>query len=78
MDNSQPILVKMAVDEDKCIGSGQCEMLAEDTFLVDDDTVIAGVIGDGMLDPELAKACVDTCPTRAISIVSVDPPDESE
>ena len=33
---SEVEMVKMAVNQDVCIGAGQCEMLAEDTFLVDD------------------------------------------
>lgn len=70
MSESQDNLVKMAVDQNVCIGSGQCEMLAEDTFLIDDDTVIAGVLGDGMLAADLAQQCVDACPSQAISIVS--------
>lgn len=62
-------LVKMQVNEDTCIGSGQCEMLEEETFYVDEDTVIANVIGTGMLPRDRAKKVIDTCPTRAISIV---------
>ena len=42
---------------------------SEETFLVDDDTVIAGVIGTGMLPADRAKKVIDTCPTKAISIV---------
>lgn len=69
-DMTEPAdLVSMLVDEDKCIGAGQCEMLEEDTFYVDDDTVIAKVIGTGQLDRERAKVIVETCPSQAISIV---------
>lgn len=62
-------MVRMQVNEETCIGAGQCEMLEEDTFYVDDDTVIAGVIGTGMLPRDRAQKVVDTCPSRAISIV---------
>jgi len=62
-------LVALAVDEERCIGSGQCEMLEEGTFYVDDDTVIAKVIGTGQLSRQRALVLVDTCPSRAISIL---------
>ena len=71
-------LVLMQVNEDTCIGSGQCEMLEEETFYVDDDTVIAGVIGTGMLPADRAKKVVDTCPTKAISIVEAAAEGEQE
>lgn len=45
-------------------------MLEEDTFFVDDDTVIAGVIGTGMLPADRAKRVIDTCPTKAISAIT--------
>jgi len=70
-DDAAP-LVKMQVDEDMCIGAGQCEMLEEETFCVDEETVIAGVIGTGMLPMARAEAVMDACPTQAISIVSPD------
>ena len=62
-------LVQVAVDADVCIGGGQCEMLEEATFLIDDDTMIASVVGDGMLPRDRAEVLVDRCPGRAISIV---------
>lgn len=62
-------MVKVTVNGEVCIGSGQCEMLEEETFLVDEDTVIAGVIGTGLLPPDRAAHVIATCPTGAISIV---------
>lgn len=62
-------LVGVQVNEDACIGAGQCEMLEEETFYVDDDTVIAGVIGTGMLPRDRAVKVVETCPSRAITLV---------
>ena len=62
--------VKVVVNSDVCIGSGQCEMLEEETFLVDDDTVIAGVVGTGLLPPDRAQVVISTCPTGAISIAT--------
>ena len=78
MDEQTQELVRLQVNEDTCIGSGQCEMLEEETFLVDDDTVIAGVIGTGMLPADRAKKVIDTCPTKAISIVAAEGVSEEE
>lgn len=62
-------LVAIAVDGEVCIGAGQCEMLEDETFLVDEDTMIAEVVGSGMLPRDRADRIVDTCPSGAISIV---------
>lgn len=69
MSESETNLVKMVVNQETCIGAGQCEMLEEETFLLDDDTVIAGVIGTGLLSSDRAQVLVDTCPSQAISFV---------
>ncbi len=69
-------LVRVAVDADVCIGAGQCEMLEEDTFVIDDDTMISTVVGSGLLPRQRAELVVDRCPGRAISIVEA-PPEEA-
>ena len=33
-------MVQLAIDADVCIGSGQCEMIEPETFIVDDETVV--------------------------------------
>lgn len=63
-------LVSVAVDRDACIGGGQCEMLEEATFLLDDDTMVASVVGSGRLPRSRAEIVVDRCPGRAISIMA--------
>lgn len=65
-------LLKLAVDAQACIAGGQCEMLEPDTFLVDDDTAIASVVGTGLLPPDRAAVVVDRCPAGAISITEAD------
>lgn len=59
--------VVMVIDHDRCIGSGTCEMLEEEIFLLDDDTGVAGIVGDGRLPIERALTIVDRCPASAIS-----------
>jgi len=62
-------LVNVTVDPEVCIGGGQCEMLEEGVFALDDDTMISSVIGAGELPRARAELVVDRCPGRAISIV---------
>jgi len=64
-------LVGVSVNEDVCIGAGQCEMLEEEIFYVNDETVIAGVIGTGMLPRDRATRVAETCPSGAILIVEI-------
>ena len=73
-------LVKLVVDVDSCIAGGQCEMLEPDTFLVDDDTAIATVIGTGLLPPDRAAQVVERCPASAISIAAPESaePDQNQ
>ena len=63
-------LVAVAVDAERCIGGGLCEMLEPETFLVDEDTVMSSVIGAGTLPRLRAEVVVDRCPGAAISIAS--------
>lgn len=72
MDEDTQEPVHVAVDATKCIGAGQCEMLEEETFLVDDETVVSGVIGSGQLPVGRARRVVETCPVGAIFINSND------
>ena len=62
-------LVPVAVDSERCIGGGQCEMLEPEVFLLDDETAISSVIGSGALPRDRAEVVVHRCPGAAISIV---------
>ncbi|MCE2512754.1 MAG: ferredoxin [Acidimicrobiia bacterium] len=62
-------LVAVAVEEERCIGGGQCEMLEPEVFLLDDDEAISSVIGSGVLPRPRAEVVVHRCPGAAISIV---------
>ena len=64
-------LVRVAVDDERCIGGGQCEMLEPDAFLVDDDEAVSSVIGTGVLPRPRADLVVHRCPGAAISIVGL-------
>ncbi len=69
-------LVRVAVDEERCIGGGQCEMLEPEVFLLDEDEVISSVIGSGALPRPRADVVVHRCPGAAVSIVESQTPSE--
>jgi ferredoxin len=62
---------EIGVDRNLCMGSGQCSWYAPNTFDQDDETI--AIVIDPRGDPaEAIKTAVDSCPTRAISIVDRD------
>jgi len=61
----------VALDAERCLGVGNCELLQPDHFRVDDDTAIAVLIGDGTMSETEAEAVVDRCPSGALSMASV-------
>lgn len=71
-------LVMVQVDSEACIGSGQCEMLEEATFLLDEDSGISAVVGTGLLPLDRAEKIIDTCPARAISRGSETQPETAD
>ena len=60
---------RIAVDRDRCVGSGACEALAPDVFEVDDDGVLV-VHRQEPADEELSdvRDAVQACPTRSLSL----------
>ncbi len=66
MNSDDEVLVR--VDDELCIGVGQCEMLEPLVFRVDDDAGFASVLPGAKLTRSRAQAVVDKCPSRAISM----------
>lgn len=64
--------VRVQVDQEKCIGSGTCEMFDESTFVIPDDDVVAQVVGSGEMSRSQALTVIERCPSGAISIVEAD------
>lgn len=60
--------VSMVVDEDTCIGIGQCELLEPDVFRLGDEDAISRVVDGAGLPRARALELVDRCPSGAISI----------
>jgi ferredoxin len=59
---------EIRVDRSLCMGSGQCCWYAPNTFDQDDETIAIVIDQHGDL-AEAIQTAVDSCPTRAISIV---------
>jgi ferredoxin len=61
---------RIAVDRDRCVGSGTCEALAPAVFEVDDDGVLA-VLRPEPAEDELSdvRDAVQACPTRALALI---------
>ena len=60
---------KVRVDEDKCIGAGQCVLRAPKIFDQREDGIV--ILLDPMPPPELhaaARKAADLCPSEAITI----------
>jgi ferredoxin len=65
------VVVRVAVDRDRCIGSGNCVYWAPASFELDDDGLSVPV--DPATDPlETIRVAADGCPTRAITVEVVD------
>ena len=72
--------VRVIVDRDRCIGSGNCVYWAPATFELDDEGL--SVPADPAADTlEALRVAADGCPTRAITLEVTDPvatPDDAE
>ncbi len=65
--SGEPGAVRLQVDEETCVGMGQCELLEPDVFRVDDDTSIASA-ADVAVPADRATAVIEACPSGAISV----------
>lgn len=69
-------MIRVTVDRDRCVGSGNCLFWAPGTFDLDDEgiSVVIDPVGD---DEEVVRVAVEGCPTRAITIAGEDGPDDA-
>ena len=61
-------MIRIKVNRDTCLGYGNCVLVAEDLFALDDDglvTVERELVGDEEL--EAVRRAVYDCPTNSIS-----------
>ena len=65
--------IRIEIDRDRCVGSGNCVFWAPGTFDLDDDgqSVVVDPSGD---TEDRIRVAAEGCPSKAISVVSVDVP----
>ena len=63
--------LRIVIDRDRCMGSGNCVYWAVDVFDVGDDSV-AVVVGDPDEHRERVRLAAEHCPTHAISLADRD------
>jgi ferredoxin len=66
------VRVRVTVDRDRCIGSGNCVYWAPASFKLDDEG-LSGPIEPAADTLEKVRVAADGCPTRAITVEIVDP-----
>ncbi len=59
--------LRVEVDRDLCISSGECERLAPAAFALDDED-IAVVVDPSAVDAETLRAAERSCPSGAIRV----------
>ncbi|MGR6965794.1 ferredoxin [Geodermatophilus sp. URMC 61] len=61
--------MRVEVDPDRCVGSGNCELLAPDVFEVGDDGVVRVLRPRlGEADEDAVRDAVARCPTGALGL----------
>ncbi|MGD0392602.1 MAG: ferredoxin [Acidimicrobiales bacterium] len=65
--SSDPGVVRVAIDRDACMGSGNCVFWAQGVFDLDEDGV-AIVVGDVTGREEEVRTAASNCPTSAILV----------
>lgn len=58
---------KLVINQDNCIGCGQCEAYAPKSFICDDSSRIAKVLDPTGDEEKDIQEAIDSCPTEAIS-----------
>ncbi len=67
-------MLRIVIDHEQCVGSGNCVYWAPGTFDLDDDgrSRVLEPVAD---DEEKIRVAAEGCPVRAISVEVVDEPD---
>ncbi len=63
-------VVTMAIDTERCLGVGQCELLEPEVFRVDDDDGLSKIIGTACFALARAEVLADRSPSGAISFAA--------
>jgi ferredoxin len=66
--------MRLQVDHDVCIGSGNCVLTAPDIFDQDDDGIVSLLVPDPDADQDARiRDAVERCPSGALSLVEREP-----
>ncbi|RFU21852.1 ferredoxin [Geodermatophilus marinus] len=61
--------MRVSADRERCVGSGQCELLAPDVFEVDDDGAVRVLVPEpGEEERDAVRDAVAQCPTGALAV----------
>ena len=61
--------MRVEADRDVCVGSGTCELLAPDVFVVGEDGAVQVLRPQpGQADEDAVRDAVAQCPTRALGL----------
>lgn len=64
-------MIRIEIDRERCVGSGNCLFWAPETFTLDDDGMSVVVDPRGN-DVDRVRVAAEGCPTRAITVVITD------
>lgn len=66
--------MRIVADRSRCIGAGQCVMVASDLFAQDEDDGLVVIKMTNVTQERVAEAelAVVSCPTRALALDRVD------
>lgn len=66
-------MARVTIDEELCVGTGDCARIAPTAFVVDEDrNVSIPLPGAAETDVELLVRAARNCPTQAIRVVGDD------
>jgi ferredoxin len=66
-------MLKITIDQDACVGTGNCAYWAPGTFDLDDDGH-SSVLDSPKEDEHAIRVAAEACPVRAITVEVVEEP----
>lgn len=61
--------MRVTVEPERCVGSGQCVMVAPDVFDIDDYDGMVVLVRPETEQASAVRDAVNLCPARAISVI---------
>ncbi|MFE0645401.1 ferredoxin [Streptomyces sp. NPDC058877] len=60
--------MRVSIDQNACIGAGQCALISPDVFTQDDDGFGGVIPGRETTTTPLAREAARACPVRAVTV----------